>query len=164
MDTPDFTTSILVNQSPSEVYNAVNNVRGWWSEEIEGSTNKLNDVFMYHYKDVHISKMKLIEVIPNQKIVWLVLENHFNFTKDNSEWKDTNISFEITKKGNQTELKFTHIGLTSHYECYEICQEAWGNYIQNSLRKLIETGKGEPNPKEGGFNGEIVKKWKLQSN
>ncbi len=163
MDTPDFTTSILVNQSPSEVYNAVNNVRGWWSEEIEGSTNKLNDVFMYHYKDVHISKMKLIEVIPNQKVVWHVFENHFNFTKDNSEWKNTNISFEITKKGNQTELKFTHIGLTSHHECYEICQEAWGNYIQNSLRKLIETGKGEPNPKEGGFNGEIVKKWKLQS-
>ncbi|WP_045464645.1 SRPBCC family protein [Sporocytophaga myxococcoides] len=163
MNTSDYTTSLLINQSPSEVYNAINNIRGWWSEEIEGSTYKLNDVFMYHYKDVHISKMKLIELIPDQKVVWLVLENHFNFTKDKSEWKDTKISFEITKKGPQTELRFTHIGLGPHYECYEICKEAWGNYIHNSLRKLIETGKGEPNPKEGGFNGEIVKKWKLHS-
>ena len=31
--------------------------------------------------------MKLIEVVPNKKVVWLVLDNHFNFTEDQSEWR-----------------------------------------------------------------------------
>ncbi|HEY0770616.1 MAG TPA: SRPBCC domain-containing protein, partial [Sphingobacteriaceae bacterium] len=67
--TSDFTATILVDQTPKEVFDAVTNVRGWWSEEIEGNTASLNDEFTYHYEDVHYSKMKLIEVIPNQKVV-----------------------------------------------------------------------------------------------
>jgi hypothetical protein len=77
----------------------------------------LNDEFTYHYKDVHISKMKLIDVIPNEKIVWLVMDNHFNFAKDKSEWKDNKIIFEITEKDNNTQLQFTQPGLVPQYEC-----------------------------------------------
>ncbi len=62
MPESDFTTTFLVEQTPEEVFNAISNVRGWWSEEIEGSTDRLNDEFRYHYKDVHVCKMKLIEV------------------------------------------------------------------------------------------------------
>lgn len=161
MPAQDFSTTILVDQSPEEVFNAVNNVRGWWSEEIEGGTEKLHDEFLYHYKDVHISKMKLIEVIPGQKVVWQVLDNHFNFTEDKSEWKDTKIIFDISKQGDKTQLRFTHAGLIPQYECYNVCRDAWTNYITNSLRSLITTGKGQPNPKEGGFNAEMVEKWQL---
>jgi hypothetical protein len=105
MATADFTTTLLVDQTPEEVFNAINNVRGWWSEKIEGGTEKLNDEFTYHYKDAHISKMKLTEVIPNEKVVWLVMDNHFNFTKDKREWAGNKIVFEIRKKGNKTELQ-----------------------------------------------------------
>jgi uncharacterized protein YndB with AHSA1/START domain len=156
MTTSDFATTILVDQPPEEVFNAINNPRGWWSEEIEGSTEKLNDEFTYHYKDVHISKMKLIEVIPNKKVVWLVMDNHFNFTKDQSEWTGNKIIFEITEKGNKTHLKFTQAGLVPAYECYDICRNAWSNYINNSLRSLITTGKGQPSPKESDFNNHLL--------
>jgi predicted phosphohydrolase len=145
MVTADFTTTIVVDQTPKEALDAINNVRGWWSEEIEGSTNKLNDEFMYHYEDVHRCKMKLLEVIPDKKVVWLVMDNYFNFTKDKSEWKGTKISFEISKKDSKTQIRFTHIGLVPEYECYSICRDAWSNYINNSLRSLIITGKGQPN-------------------
>jgi hypothetical protein len=145
MTTTDFTTAILVDQTPTEVFNAINNVRGWWSEEIEGSTEKLDEEFKYHFEDVHHCKMKLIEVIPAEKIVWLVLENYFKFTKDKSEWTGTKIIFEIAKKENKTEVCFTHFGLVPEYECYDICKGAWTNYIQNSLDSLITTGKGQPN-------------------
>ena len=145
MKTPDFTTTILVDQTPKEVFNAFNNVRGWWSEEIEGSTDKLNAEFMYHYEDVHRCKMKIIEFIPNEKVVWLVLYNYFKFTKDKSEWTGTKIIFEIAEKDNKTQLRFMHLGLVPEYECYEVCQNAWSNYIHNSLRSLISTGKGQPN-------------------
>lgn len=156
MDTKNFTTTLLVDQTPEEVYNAVNNVSGWWSEEIEGGTTKLNDEFTYHFKDVHICKMRLIEVIPDKKVVWLVMDNHFDFTKDKSEWINNKIVFEITEKHNKTQLQFTQLGLVPEYECYDICRDAWTHYIQDSLRGLITTGKGLPNPKEGGFNEQLL--------
>jgi hypothetical protein len=147
MTTSDFTTTLLVDQTPKEVFNAINNVRGWWSEEIEGSTDKLNAEFKYHYEDVHRCQMKIVEFIPNQKVVWLVMDNYFKFTKDKSEWKGNRIVFEITPKENKTQLQFTQVGLVAEYECYDICRDAWTNYIQNSLRSLITTGKGQPNGK-----------------
>lgn len=148
MTTHDFTTTLVVDQTPAEVFKAIQNVRGWWSEEIEGGTSKLNDVFTYHFQDVHRCKMKLVEVVPNKKMVWLVLENHFNFTNDSSEWIGNKVVFDISRKGNKTSLHFTQIGLVPEYECYTICHDAWTKYIQTSLRDLIVTGKGEPNGKE----------------
>src|SRR3982750_4315087 len=107
MNNQDFTTTILVDQTPNEVFNAINNVRGWWAEEIEGSTEKLNDEFIYHYQDVHNCKMKLAEVVPGKKVVWHVLDNYFSFTKDKSEWIGTKIIFDISKQDNKTQLHFT---------------------------------------------------------
>src|ERR1035438_1489559 len=147
MEKKDFTTTILVDQTPNEVFNAIINVRGWWSKEIEGGTDKLNDEWTYHYEDVHRSKMKIVELIPNKKVVWQVMDNHFSFTKDKSEWKGNKIIFEITEKDNKTQLQFTQEGLVPEYECYDICQNAWSTYIQKSLLNLIITGKGQPNAK-----------------
>lgn len=67
--------------------------------------------------------------------------------KDKAEWKNTDIMFEISKKGDKTEVHFTHIGLVPGYECYEVCFDGWSAAI-SSLRELITTGKGQPNPKE----------------
>ncbi|HMK19653.1 MAG TPA: SRPBCC domain-containing protein [Chitinophagaceae bacterium] len=145
MTTKDFTTTILADNTPEEVFNAINNVRGWWSEEIEGSTDKLNSEFDYHYEDVHRCKIKVVELVPNKKVVWSVLDNYFKFTKDKSEWKGTKIIFEIAEKDSKTEMRFTHQGLVPAYECYEICRDAWTGYIQKSLRNLITSGVGQPN-------------------
>jgi len=161
MKTSDFTTTILVDQTPKEAFNAINNVRGWWSEEIEGSTDRLNDVFKYHFEDIHRCQVKLIEVVPDKRVVWLVMENYFKpgifdggvhqpnskdkFPNDKSEWTDTKISFEISKKNDKTQIRFTHLGLVPEYECFDVCSNGWTHYIRTSLRKLITTGKGEPN-------------------
>ncbi len=148
MTTLSFSTTFSVNQTPNAVFNAINNVRGWWSENIEGKTKQLNDEFTYQAKNIHKCTMKLIEVIPDKKVVWLVLDNYFSFTEDKTEWTGTKIEFEISEKDNKTQLHFTHIGLVPAYECYAICFDAWSGYINNSLHSLITTGKGQPNPKE----------------
>lgn len=145
MKDQNYTTTIAVDQTPEEVFAAINNVRGWWSESIEGDTDKLGAEFHYHFKDIHRSRMKIIEFIPDKKVVWHVLDNYFNFTQDKSEWKDTKISFEISKKGDKTEIRFTHIGLVPLYECYDVCSNGWTTYISGSLRNLITTGGGQPN-------------------
>ena len=162
MTTKDFSTTIRVDQTPQEVFNAINDVHGWWSEEIVGRTSKLNDEFNYRYKDVHLCKIRLINIVPGKEVVWLVLENHFSFTKDKTEWKDTKMSFEISQEDNKTKLVFTHIGLVPDYECFDVCNEAWTNYINVSLRNLIATGKGTPNPKEGGYNAQLAEKFMLE--
>lgn len=162
MSTSDFTTTLVVDKSPKEAYDAINNVRGWWSENIEGGTDKLNDEYVYHYKDIHYCKIKLVEMIPNQKVVWLVLNNYFKFTEDKSEWNGTKIIFDISQDADKTIVKFTHEGLVPQYECYEICREAWTNYVQESLRDLITTGKGQPSSKEDdSFDAQMVEKWNL---
>ncbi len=144
----NLTITFLVDQTPKEVFDAINNVRGWWSGEIEGDTDKLGAEFKYRYEDLHHSTQKITEFVPGKKVVWHVLDSRINFVKDKTEWKGTDIVFEISKKGDKTELRFTHAGLVPAFECYGACSDAWGFYINNSLRSLITTGKGEPNEKE----------------
>lgn len=162
MANADFTTSILVDQDQPTAFNSIKNFRGWWSEEIEGNTDRLNEEFFYHYKDIHLCKIKLIEIVPDKKLVYLVLDNQFNFTNDKTEWINTKLIFDLSEEDGKTKVKFTHEGLVPEYECYAICFDAWSGYIKNSLYKLITTGKGEPNPSEGeGFNAQLAEKWKL---
>ena len=164
MENKDFTTTILVDQTPQQAYEAINNVRGWWSENIEGSTDTLNEAYDYHYKDLHVCKIKVIELAPGKRVVWQVLENHFSFVNDQNEWVGNKIIFEITQKDGKTEVHFTHQGLVPAYECYSICFDAWTGFIQHSLRNLIATGKGEPTPKDGAgeINKELAVKYDLE--
>jgi hypothetical protein len=140
--TPNFVTAILVDQAPKEVFNAINNVRGWWQGEIEGNTEMLDDEFTYRMDTIHFSRQKLIEVIPYSKIVWLVTESELSFINDKSEWTGTKISFEISEVNDKTQLRFTHFGLFSDIECYNACSNGWSKLIQESLFSLITTGKG----------------------
>jgi hypothetical protein len=126
MKKQDFTTTFSVDQSPQEVFDAVIDVRGWWSEEIEGRTDKLGDEFEFQYKDFHRSTQKITELIPCKKVVWHISNAQLNFVKDKTEWNGTEVVFQITRKGDKTELRFTHVGLVPAFECYGDCSGAWG--------------------------------------
>ncbi|PKB15294.1 ATPase [Flavobacterium sp. 5] len=163
MENQDFTSTILVDKTQTEAYNAIQNFKAWWSEDIEGETDQLGETFFYHYKDLHLCKIKLIEKVQNQKLVYQVLANEFNFIEDKTEWVNTKLVFDISIEGTETKVVFTHEGLTPTDECYNICHDAWTGFIQNSLKNLINTGKGQPNPKDGTneINAENIKKWNI---
>src|SRR3546814_16864209 len=79
MKNQDFTTSLEVAATPTETFSAINNVRGWWSENIDGPTDRFSAGFSYYYEDVHRTRFKITEFVPGQNVVWHVLDNYFKF-------------------------------------------------------------------------------------
>lgn len=148
MSGQDFTTAIVVDQTPEQVYAAVNDVRGWWSHNIDGPTDALNGVFRFSYLQVHDSTHEVVELVPYERVVWDVLDARLTHASDEREWVGTKVVFEITEVADGTELRFTHHGLVQAFECFDACSNAWTFYINESLRDLITTGTGQPNADE----------------
>ncbi|SDC49799.1 SRPBCC family protein [Niabella drilacis] len=148
MNTPDFSVAIITDQAPEVVFRAVNNVAGWWTENIEGQTLQQGDAFEVRFGDVHYSRQQVTEMIPYKKVVWLITDSRLNFVQDPAEWTNTRIDFEILEEKGQTKLRFTHKGLHPAVECYSACSSVWTDYITNSLRNLITGGKGNPASRE----------------
>ncbi len=149
MEDQYYTKTILVNKTPAEAFEAINNVRGWWSGEIEGNTTALGDEFTYNVPGVHWCKMKITQLIPGKKVVWHVLDSDLQYTAARTEGNGTDISFDISEKDGETQVRFEHIGLVPAYECYNDCADAWGMFINGSLRNLIATGLAQPDPFKG---------------
>ena len=147
MKKQDYHISITVDATAQEAFQSINNVSQWWTENLEGSSQKLNDEFTVRFGDVHYSKQKLVEVVLDKKIVWLITDSKLNFLKDKQEWTNTKISFEISTQNDKTKIHFTHIGLVPEIECFDACSNAWSQYIRSSFVKLISTGKGQPEQK-----------------
>ena len=148
MNDQNYSATLTVSQSANEVYNKINSVSKWWSENLEGNSENLDDVFTIDFGNENFVTHKLIEVIANKKVVWLVTDCYLSWLKDKTEWTNTKMSFEIATQGNSTELRFTHIGLVPQVECYEMCVKGWDQYVKGSLFKLITEAEGTPQKKK----------------
>jgi hypothetical protein len=149
MSDQGYTTSITVERPALEVFHAINDVRSWWNEDITGESDKVGAEFIHHVKGIHRARIQVTELAPGERVTWRVLDNWFSFVQDESEWKDTEIRFDLSEREGATEVRFTHIGLVPDYECFDVCRNAWGLYIGGSLRSLITTGAGRPNSSPG---------------
>jgi len=148
----DFTLTFSVDQTPQEAFEAINDVRGWWSGNIDGATDELGSEFTYRFGKVHFSKQKLTELVPGKRVVWLVVDSDLGFVEDTHEWTGTRVIFDLARKGDMTEVRLTHEGLVPSMECYGGCSAGWTTYFSGSLRSLIATGKGRPDVREKSRN------------
>ena len=144
MKKQDYKATLTVDATPKEVFKKINSVTKWWTDELEGDSQKIGDEFTVRFGDVHVSTQKLIEVIPDKKVVWLVTKSNLNFIKKKDEWTNTTISFDISTHNNKTQIQFTHTGLVPEVECSKSCTEGWDYFIKGSLFKLLTEGKGTP--------------------
>jgi hypothetical protein len=132
-----FSLTVQVNTSPETVFQKLAEVPKWWSTDFEGSSTNLDDEFVICHPGAHYSKKRLMEVIPGQKIVWLVTESKLDWLKNQEEWTGTKMIFELTAKGGGTELRFTHEGLVPEKECFDKCSQGWSYVIKDLLYHYI---------------------------
>jgi hypothetical protein len=141
METKNYSFSFTSAKTPEAIFDTLLDIRQWWmgfySENIQGSSKKLDDEFTFTAGDgAHYTKQRLIELVPNQKIVWQVTESNLSFVEKTDEWTNTTIGFEISKEDNQSKIIFTHKGLVPKFECYQDCSGAWTQYLEKLAEKL----------------------------
>ena len=144
MTDPGSTTTFTVDRPPTEAFDATTDVRGWWSEDIDGPTDQPGAEFTYRSEDLHRARIRVTDAGPGRRVSWLVVDDHFACTEDEAEWTGTTITFDLAPVGGRTAVRSTHQGLTPAHECFEVCSTAWGLFVDSSLRSLITTGEGRP--------------------
>jgi uncharacterized protein YndB with AHSA1/START domain len=139
--TADFSTTIVFNKSAQHVFDSINNPSKWFGD-IEGNSAKIGDEFNYRVEDIHYSRQRVVEMIPNERIVWLVTDSKLSFITQQDEWTGSTIVFDIIPDGDQTKLTFTHQGLKPQVECFDACSNGWSQVLHKSLQSFINSGEG----------------------
>jgi hypothetical protein len=141
--TKDFSYGFTVKNSAKEVMKRISEVDLWWAKNFKGEASKLNDTFSVSFGDTNVD-FRIVELIPEKKVVWLVTDCNLHWIKDRKEWKGTEVIWSLAEKGGETRIDFVHKGVTPESECYESCQPGWTHHLKDSLQKLINDGKGFP--------------------
>jgi len=140
-----YTIAIEFAKPAKDVFKLINNVSKWWTRvangqqtEYEGQSTSLNDEFVLRHGEKHYSKQKLLEVIPDKKVVWFVTDSKLNWIeKDKFEWTGTKMIFELTSQDSKTMLNFMHQGLVPEKECYEHSVQFWDMVIKDWLFNFV---------------------------
>ncbi|MBS1596919.1 MAG: SRPBCC domain-containing protein [Bacteroidetes bacterium] len=133
-----YTTGIEVPFSAKIVFDHINDVAKWWPEEFDGKSNKLNDEFVLKTGDVHYSKQRIVEFVPNEKVVWLIIDSLRK--TDNYSWTDTKMIFQLTPKDNNTAVSFTYDGPVLENEVERLAQVC-DAVIKENLYNFITKNK-----------------------
>lgn len=141
MKKENFTYQFLSSKTPESIFELLLNVDQWWSglyeETIKGKSHHLNDEFTFEAgQGMHYSKQKLVELVPNKKIAWMVTDSKLTFLNKVDEWTNSKLLFDISKEGDKTLVTFTHDGLTPQIECFNQCSSGWTGYLNNLKKKL----------------------------
>jgi len=141
-----YSVSYTVEQSPEEVFAAILDVGAWWTGELEGHADEVGAEFTYRHPPQHYSRQRVVALEPGRRVVWKVTDSHLSFISEPAEWTGSEIVFDIEPAGEGAELHFTHVGLVPDVECFGACSTGWLHYVNGSLRSLITTGVGLPDP------------------
>jgi uncharacterized protein YndB with AHSA1/START domain len=132
---PDILHRVGIGVAPKKVYEALTTIQGlrnWWTTETKGSAKK-GGVINFGF-----CKMKVMEA-KSGKLV------HWNCVGGPKEWLGTEVSFQLTRKMNQTFVLFKHAHWAEPVEFMHHCSTKWAVFLL-SLRDLLERGSGRPAP------------------
>jgi len=138
-----YTAKIEVKTTADKALQSVGKVGQWWAKHFTGAAAAMSDTFTVTFGETYVD-FRITEFAPGRKITWLVTDCNLHWQSDKKEWAGTEIHWEVQEHGDMATLTMTHVGLVPGVECYEMCSNGWNGHLHNSLRKLITTGKGQP--------------------
>ena len=140
----DILHRVGIKSSLAEVYKALATREGlaaWWTSNTQGESKVGGTLeFLFSAGGVEIGgfEMKVLELHPAELVRWQV-------TDGPAEWVGTTIDFELKQDGDYCIVLFRHRGWKEAVEFMHHCSTKWALFLM-SLKSLLETGKGLPNP------------------
>jgi uncharacterized protein YndB with AHSA1/START domain len=136
-----------IKSSQDEVYKALatrEGIAAWWTNNTQGES-KVGGALKFRFSDpagVEIGSfdMKVLELHPARRVLWQVVDGP-------EEWIGTKISWELKQDGDYVIVLFKHLDWKLPVEFMHHCSTKWATFLM-SLKSLVETGKGAPNPND----------------
>ena len=141
----DYQKRITVNKPVNEVYAAITKqIPDWWSNDFAGAAANRGDSFNIAFGETR-KTFEIVEAMPNKKIIWKCVKAYIDMAslKNKAEWEGTEIIWTLSTDNQITTLIFLHKGLNSNFECYDVCEAGWDQFLA-SLQLYLTTGKGTP--------------------
>jgi len=132
----------IKSTSLEKVYHALATREGlaaWWTNNTQGDAGKVGGVLQFRFGAGGFD-MKVVELQPGKSVVWKVIEGP-------KEWVGTHVRFDLKKDGDYIIVLFKHEGWPEPVEFMHHCSTKWGVFLL-SLKELLETGKGRPEPND----------------
>jgi len=140
----DILHRVGIKSSPDEVYKALatrEGVAAWWTNNTQGES-KVGGVLKFSFSaggsEIGGFAMKVLELQPAKRVLWQVVGGP-------EEWIGTKISFELKQESDYVIVLFKHQAWKEPVEFMHHCSTKWAIFLM-SLKSLLETGKGAPNP------------------
>ena len=139
----DYRCRIEAPVSAADAFDKISRVSEWWALKFSGSARELGDTFQVRFGGTFVD-FEITEVVPNQKIVWQVVNCNMNWLNDKTEWNGTSVLWELAENDGVTGVTMVHRGLVPGIECYEDCESGWTFFVSQSLQQFLTTGIGLP--------------------
>jgi uncharacterized protein YndB with AHSA1/START domain len=105
--------------------------RGWWDSNASGDAASGGTLTFFKH-DFRV------EVTPSERVKWRCV-------KGTPEWTNTEVTFDLSYRQDQTFVIFKHAGWVEPVEFMHHCSTRWATFLLG-LKELLETGKGRPAP------------------
>lgn len=116
-------------------------VAAWWTNNTQGES-KVGGVLKFSFSaggaEIGGFEMKVLELQPDKRVLWQVVGGP-------DEWIGTKISFDLKQESDYVIVLFKHQGWKEPVEFMHHCSTKWAIFLM-SLKSMVETGKGAPNP------------------
>jgi uncharacterized protein YndB with AHSA1/START domain len=148
----DILHRVGIKASVDQVYQALATREGlaaWWTDNTRGESKtggSLTFTFSANGAEIGGFDMQVLELEPARRVLWQV-------TSGPEEWVGTHISFDLKQSGEHAIVLFKHMGWNEPVEFMHHCSTKWAVYLM-SLKSLVETGKGTPNPNDPHISGD----------